>query len=118
MNWRGRTKDVWSRSFQCASFLVATSRLESFPTVAAQRTSEEQNVLRIRDYLNQHFTENITLDMTAKGWDIQLLMSHISLKQYRADTDPVCNTKTGGAGSDAADIDGFFGDTDCDHGGI
>ncbi len=43
-----------------------TSRLKSFPTVAAQRTSEEQNVLRIRDYLNQHFTENITLDMTAK----------------------------------------------------
>ncbi|MCH1981058.1 AraC family transcriptional regulator [Ruminococcus sp. OA3] len=51
---------------QCASFIVMTSRLKSFPTVAAQRTSEEQNVLRIRDYLNQHFTENITLEMTAK----------------------------------------------------
>ena len=83
MNWRGDEEGRLAQ-LQCASVSVMTSRLKKlFQRWLPRVTSEEQNVLRIRDYLNQHFTENIITDANRAIVDIQLLMSHISLKTVR-----------------------------------
>lgn len=47
----------------CSAFIVLTSQLDSFPLIDAEKSEEEQMVLRIRNYLNEHFMEEVTLDM-------------------------------------------------------
>lgn len=46
----------------CSTFIVLTSQLESFPLIDASNTEDEQMVLRIRNYLNEHFMEEVSLD--------------------------------------------------------
>lgn len=51
----------------CAAFIVLAGQMEKFPSVDVQKTKTEKMVLRIRDYLNQHFTEEITLEGVGKA---------------------------------------------------
>ena len=51
----------------CVSFILLTSRLEKFPAMAETKNKEEQMVLRIRNYLNQNFTDDISLDSVAEA---------------------------------------------------
>lgn len=46
----------------CASMIVLTSQLEGFPFANAKESDEAYMVLRIRNYLNEYFMEDITLD--------------------------------------------------------
>lgn len=49
----------------CATLIIITSQLDHFPMVAAAKTQEDWIVLRIRNYLNQNFTDDVTLDAIA-----------------------------------------------------
>lgn len=51
----------------CASVIVLTGQMERYPGVDVHKTKAEKMVLRIRDYLNQHFTEEITLEEVGKA---------------------------------------------------
>lgn len=51
----------------CASFLVLAGQMKEFPEADNHRSKEEIMVLRIRDYLNRNFTENIKLENVAKA---------------------------------------------------
>lgn len=61
------TEGKLSAQLLCATFITLTSRLEKFPVTAEAKSEEEQMVLRIRNYLNQNFTDDITLDSVAEA---------------------------------------------------
>ena len=51
----------------CASLVVMASQLEAFPQAVADGTKEEQFVARIWNYLNKHYTEEISLEKIAEA---------------------------------------------------
>lgn len=51
----------------CVSLIVLTGRLSSFSSIDGGNMKEEQMVLRIRNYLNCHFTEKVTLDTVGEA---------------------------------------------------
>lgn len=65
----------------CASFIAMTCQMESFSMVAAQKTEDELNVLRIKNYLNQNFMYEISLEAVAEklGYSVTYI-SHVFKK--------------------------------------
>lgn len=51
----------------CSALIVLTSQLESFPQTDIEKSQEAHMVLRIRNYLNEHFMEDITLDTAGEA---------------------------------------------------
>ncbi|MDE6829663.1 MAG: AraC family transcriptional regulator, partial [Lachnospiraceae bacterium] len=51
----------------CAAIILLTSQIEGFPLTGAKESDEAHMVLRIRNYLNAHFMEDITLDTAGEA---------------------------------------------------
>ena len=51
----------------CSALIVLTCQLEDFPLTSANESDEAYMVLRIRNYLNEHFMEDITLDTAGEA---------------------------------------------------
>ena len=51
----------------CSAIIVLTSQIESFPLNGTEESDEAHMVLRIRNYLNEHFMEDITLDTAGEA---------------------------------------------------
>lgn len=48
--------------FLCAALIVVTRRLDTFPLAMAKLPEDAYMVLRIRNYLNENFTQDVTLE--------------------------------------------------------
>lgn len=66
----------------CSAFIVMTTQLTSFPIAVRQNLKEDQFVIRIRNYLDLNFTDNISLDTISEALKCSsAYVSHVFKKE-------------------------------------
>lgn len=65
----------------CASFIAMTCQMDNFSMVDAHKTDDELNVIKIKNYLNLNFMEDISLEEVAEklGYSVTYI-SHVFKK--------------------------------------